>query len=71
MGSFCPKHSKFQMKKYKRVMSHHTEERCKLLRETDSWFQKLHEELENFNASSGKSEDLYFDVLLLSKVYYV
>ena len=25
----------------------------------------------NFNASSGKSEDLNFDVLLLSKVYYV
>ena len=52
-------------------MSHHIEERCKLLRETDSWFQKLHEEFENFNESSGKSEDLYFDVLLLSKVYYV
>ena len=26
--------------------------------------------LVNFNASSGKSENLYFDVLLLSKVYY-
>ena len=25
----------------------------------------------NFNASSGKSEKLHFDVLLLSKVYYV
>ena len=27
--------------------------------------------LVNFNASSGKSENLHFDVLLLSKVYYV
>ena len=27
--------------------------------------------LANFNASSGKSENLNFDVLLLSKVYYV
>ena len=27
--------------------------------------------LVNFNASSGKSENLNFDVLLLSKVYYV
>ena len=26
--------------------------------------------LVNFNVSSGKSENLYFDVLLLSKVYY-
>ena len=27
--------------------------------------------LVNFNASTGKSENLPFDVLLLSKVYYV
>ena len=27
--------------------------------------------LVNFNKSSGKSEDLHFDVLLLSKVYAV
>ena len=27
--------------------------------------------LMNFNASSGKSENLHFDVLLLLKVYYV
>ena len=27
--------------------------------------------LVNFNASSGKSENFHFDVLLLSKVYYV
>ena len=27
--------------------------------------------LDNFNTSSGKSEDLDFDVILLSKVYYV
>ena len=27
--------------------------------------------LVNFNASSGKSKHLHFDVLLLSKVYYV
>ena len=25
-GSFCPKHIKIQMKKYRRVMSHDTEE---------------------------------------------
>ena len=27
--------------------------------------------LVHFNASSGKSENLHFNVLLLSKVYYV
>ena len=27
--------------------------------------------LVNFNASNDKSENLHFDVLLLSKVYYV
>ena len=27
--------------------------------------------LANFNASSGKSENVHFDVLLLSKVYYI
>ena len=27
--------------------------------------------LVNFNASSGKSENLHFDMLLLSKIYYV
>ena len=27
--------------------------------------------LVNFNASSGKSDNLHFDVLLLSEVYYV
>ena len=27
--------------------------------------------LVSFNANSGKSENLHFDVLLLSKVYYV
>ena len=27
--------------------------------------------LVNFNASSGKSENLHFDALLLSKAYYV
>ena len=27
--------------------------------------------LVNFNASSGKSENLHFDVLLLLKLYYI
>ena len=38
-------------------------------KKTDSWFQKLHEEFGEFYASSGKSENLHFDVLLLSIAY--
>ena len=30
MGSFCPNHIKFQLKKYRRVISHYTEEWCKV-----------------------------------------
>ena len=30
MGSFCPNHVHFQLKKYRRVISHATEERCKV-----------------------------------------
>ena len=30
MGSFCPNHTKFQLKKYRRVISHDTEKWCKV-----------------------------------------
>ena len=36
-----------------------------LWRKTDFFFEKLHEEFVNFNASSVKSENLHFDRLLL------
>ena len=39
------------------------------LKKINSWFQKLHEKQMNLNASSGKSENLHFDVLLLSTAY--
>ena len=48
MGSFCPVHIKFQVKNYKRVMCHNTEEWCKVWRKTDSWFQEWHEEFGEF-----------------------
>ena len=59
------------MKKYKRAISHDTWEWCKNWRKTVSWFQKWYDEFVNFNASSGKSENLHFDVLLLSIAYKV
>ena len=57
------------MKKYRRVISHDTEEWCKVWRKLalGSWFLNY----VNFNASSGKSESLLFDVLLWSIEYKV
>ena len=49
-------------------MSHDTEEWCKVWRKTDLRLQKWHED---FNVSSGKSENLHFDALLLSIAYKV
>ena len=44
IGSVCPKHTDIWMKKYRRVLSHDTEEWCKVLIKTDSCFQKWHKE---------------------------
>ena len=70
IGSFCSKHINFYIKKYRRVMFHDTEEWCKI------WKKKLTlgskndmRNLEDFNGSSGKSENLHFDVLLSSIAY--
>ena len=43
IGSLCWKYLKFQLKKYRRVMSHDTEEWCKTWRKTDLLFQKWQE----------------------------
>ena len=51
------------MKKYRRVMSHDTEEKLTLGSKNDM------RNLVNFNVSSAKCENMHFDTLLLSKVY--
>ena len=43
IGSFCSKYIKFQLKKYRGVMSYDTEEWCKIWRKTDLLFQKWQE----------------------------
>ena len=40
IGFFCWKYIQFQLKKYRGVMSHDTEEWCKIWRKTDLLFQK-------------------------------
>ena len=63
IGCACPKDTDIQMKKYRRVMSHMTlksdpkfEEKLTLVSKNDM------RNLVNFNAISGKSENLHFDV---------
>ena len=71
MGSFCPKHIKFW---WKRI-----EELCFMTLKSDAKFEEKltlgskndMRNLMNFNASSGKSKNLHFDVLLLSVAYKV
>ena len=57
IGSFCRKHVKIQMKKYRRVMFHDTEEWCKVWRKTDLWFQKRHEEFGEFSPKHSKAKN--------------
>ena len=40
IGSFCAKYIRFELKKYRGVISHDSEESCKIRRKTDSWFGK-------------------------------
>ena len=47
-GSFCQWHKKFQLTKYRRVISHDTKDRSKLWRKTDFLFEKWHEEFGEF-----------------------
>ena len=67
MVSFCPDHIKFQLKKYTRVISNDTEERCKVPRKTDLSFQ-IWQEFGEFSPSHSKVWNFYFDELFLSKV---
>ena len=53
------------MKKYRRVMSHDTEEWWKVWRKTLG----SKNDKKNVNVSSGKSENLHFDVVILSIAY--
>ena len=64
---FCQEHVKFQLKKYRKIISHDTEDWSKLWRKTFC-LRNYMRNLVNFNASSGKSENLHFNRLLFRKV---
>ena len=55
MGSFWPKYIMFRLKRYRGVMHHYTEDRCKLWRKNDLWFHKWHDEFGELQRSTQKS----------------
>ena len=55
------------MKKYRSVISHDADKWCKVWRKTHFLFEKWHN-LVNFNSSNGKSENVRYDGIFLSKV---
>ena len=57
------------MKKYRRSMSHDTGEWCKFEKKKIFGSKYDTRNSVNSNASTGKSENFYFDVLLLSIAY--
>ena len=69
---FCQQHIKFQLKKYRRIISHYTKKKDPNFKEKLTFCLKNDmSNLLNLNPSSGKSENLHFDGILLQKVCHV
>ena len=58
-------------KKQQQVISHDIGEWCKVWRKTDLGFKNDMTNFVNFNAGSGKSENVHFDMPLLSVAFKV
>ena len=56
--SYCANYLIFDLKKYGGVIFHDTEGRCKILRKTDFWFEKWHEEYGEFSPEHLKVSKL-------------
>ena len=69
MGSFWANYILFELKKYREVIFHGTEERCKIWRKTDLWFEKWHEEFGKFSPEHSKVSnlELWWDPYVLSR----
>ena len=71
-GYFCPKYMRFELKKYRGVISHGTEQWCKIWKTLTLSFQKWHEELGELSSlEHPKIWKLYNDGFFLSKTYPV
>ena len=69
MGSFYPKYIMFQLEDFRGIMCHGTEECCKFKEKLTCALKNDIRNLVSFHASRQKSENLYFDWILLSKAY--
>ena len=67
ISSLCTKHVTFDLKKYRGVIFHETEEWCKSWRKTNLWFGKWHEEYGKFLPQHLKVSKLglWWDPLIL------
>ena len=57
-GSFCAKYIIFDVKKYRGVIFHYTEEWCKIWRKNDLWFGKWHKEYDKCSPEHWKVSKL-------------
>ena len=69
MGYFCPKYMRYELKKYRGVIFHDTEQWCKMCINPKP--QKWREELGELSLEHSKSEKFFIDRLFLSKIYNV
>ena len=56
--SYCAKYLMFDLKKYRGVIFHDTEEWCKIWSITDLWFGKWHEEFDKISPGHSKMSKL-------------
>ena len=54
IGSFCAKYITFDLKTYREIIFHETEEWCKIWGKTDLWSEKLHEGFDKFLTKHSK-----------------
>ena len=62
IGSFCPKHMKIEMKKYRRVSLMTLKSDAKFGEKLSLGSKNDMRNLVNFNASSDKSENFHFEI---------
>ena len=70
MGYFCPKYMRFELKKYRGVIFHDTEQWCKIWINLTLWFQKWHEELGELSLEHSKVwKIVYWSDLFVQSIY--
>ena len=71
MGYFCPKYIRYELKKYRGVIFHDTEQWCKIWINLDLLVSIMAWGIGWTFIRALKSENLYFDGVLLYKAYNV